>query len=159
MNQPGICPVCENEIPEDARFECPHCHFELKWLDDEGEIERAKQTFTGELFKIEEIQIIKPEKHWTSTLLPSLRRHIIAGILWEIVYFIIFALINGGIEDESYIIFAAFLVLLPFFLFTAFCSFILERLFIKSFNKQIVYYLLTPVLFVINMFLEIWPFS
>ena len=109
--------------------------------------------------RIEEKQIIRPEKHWTLTLLPSLRRHIIAGILWEIIYFLIFALINGGIRDESYILIAAFLILLPFFLLTAFCSFILERLFIKSLNKQFVYYLLTPVLLVINMSLGIWPFN
>ena len=48
MSESMICPVCGNEIPEDARFLCPHCHFELKWLDDDGEIEQAKQLFTGE---------------------------------------------------------------------------------------------------------------
>jgi predicted nucleic acid-binding Zn ribbon protein len=48
MSESRICPVCENVIPEDARFLCPHCHFELKWLDDEGEIERAKKYLDAE---------------------------------------------------------------------------------------------------------------
>jgi hypothetical protein len=26
MAEQRICPVCENEIPEDARFLCPNCH-------------------------------------------------------------------------------------------------------------------------------------
>ena len=50
MSEGRLCPVCENEIPEDARFLCPHCHFELKWLDDEEAIQDARQNFTGELF-------------------------------------------------------------------------------------------------------------
>jgi len=50
MSESRICPVCENDIPEDARFLCPHCHFELKWLEDEEAIQDARQNFTGELF-------------------------------------------------------------------------------------------------------------
>ena len=50
MSESRICPVCEKEIPEDARFLCPHCHFELKWLDEEEAIQKARQNFTGELF-------------------------------------------------------------------------------------------------------------
>ena len=50
MSEPRICPVCENEIPEDAKFLCPHCHLNLIWLDDEIAIQEARQKFTGELF-------------------------------------------------------------------------------------------------------------
>ena len=53
MSEIRICPVCENEIPEDARFLCPHCHFELNWLDDYRAIQKAKQNYTNELFKAE----------------------------------------------------------------------------------------------------------
>lgn len=51
MNESRICPVCEKEIPEDAKFVCPNCDFELKWLDDEAKIERAKQKFSISLKK------------------------------------------------------------------------------------------------------------
>ena len=43
MNKSRICPVCDYEIPDEARFLCPRCHFELKWLNNSEEIERAKQ--------------------------------------------------------------------------------------------------------------------
>ena len=49
MSESRICPVCEEEIPEDAKY-CPKCYFELKWLDDAIAIQEAKQNFTGELF-------------------------------------------------------------------------------------------------------------
>ena len=48
MSESRICPVCENEIPSDWSYICPHCNFELKWLDDEGEIERAKKYLDAE---------------------------------------------------------------------------------------------------------------
>lgn len=51
MSETRICPVCENEIPADARFLCPHRHFELKWLDDDREVERAKQAYTSTMEK------------------------------------------------------------------------------------------------------------
>ena len=47
MSESRICPVCDYEIPEETRFLCPRCHFELKWLDNEEEIKRAKQSFAG----------------------------------------------------------------------------------------------------------------
>lgn len=53
MTESGICPVCENEIPEDSRFICPHCKFELMWVEDDRVIERAKQSVSGELHKPE----------------------------------------------------------------------------------------------------------
>ena len=53
MSKSRICHVCENDIPGDAMFLCPHCHFELKWLDDEKEIEKAKKNFPGTLFNVE----------------------------------------------------------------------------------------------------------
>lgn len=54
MSESRICPVCENDIPEDARFLCPYCHFELKWLDDSIAIEKAKQKFKGILYKFDD---------------------------------------------------------------------------------------------------------
>ena len=45
-----ICPICLNEIPIDARFLCPSCHFELKWLENDKMIEIAKKNFTGRLY-------------------------------------------------------------------------------------------------------------
>ncbi|MEJ2510765.1 MAG: hypothetical protein P8Y72_04110 [Anaerolineales bacterium] len=59
MSESRICPVCDYDIPEDARFLCPHCQFELIWLEDERMIERAKQSFTGEIYK-PEIKVKKP---------------------------------------------------------------------------------------------------
>jgi len=43
MSENRVCPLSENEIPEEARFICRHCNFELKWLDDEAEIGRTKK--------------------------------------------------------------------------------------------------------------------
>ena len=34
MSESRICPVCVNEIPEDAKFVCPYCWSELKKLAD-----------------------------------------------------------------------------------------------------------------------------
>lgn len=45
-----ICPICLNEIPIDAKFLCPSCHFELKWLENDKMIEMAKKNFTGSLY-------------------------------------------------------------------------------------------------------------
>jgi predicted nucleic acid-binding Zn ribbon protein len=42
MSENRICPVCEKEIPEDARI-CPHSDFELENLNDEEAIERRKK--------------------------------------------------------------------------------------------------------------------
>ncbi len=42
METTKICPVCDHEIPADARFLCPHCHFELKWLNDSKQVESHK---------------------------------------------------------------------------------------------------------------------
>ena len=53
MSKNRICPVCKNDIPDDAMFLCPHCRFELIWLDDEKVIEKAKKNFSGALFKVE----------------------------------------------------------------------------------------------------------
>ena len=62
MSESRICPVCKNKIPEDARFLCPHCHFELKWLDDAIAIQEATQNFTGELFTVKK----RPKKDITN---------------------------------------------------------------------------------------------
>ena len=42
MSESRICPVCENEIPEDARFLCPSCQVNLQLLDDEEVVARAR---------------------------------------------------------------------------------------------------------------------
>lgn len=46
MSESRICPVCENEIPEEARYSCRYCGFDLKMLNDEEGIERAKRSTT-----------------------------------------------------------------------------------------------------------------
>ena len=48
-----ICPICLNKIPIYARFLCPSCHFELKWLENDKMIEIAKKNFTGRLYTVE----------------------------------------------------------------------------------------------------------
>ena len=63
MSESRICPVCEKEIPADARFLCPHCHFELKWLDDDGEIEKARKIFKMGNHKKLEIQNSQEDFH------------------------------------------------------------------------------------------------
>jgi len=50
MMENKICPICLNEIPIDAIFLCPSCHFELKWLENDKMIEIAKKNFTGRLY-------------------------------------------------------------------------------------------------------------
>jgi hypothetical protein len=74
MSESRNCPVCENDIPEDARFLCPHCHFELKWLDDEEAIERAKQSFAEKLYEPEE----NPPQELNTT---SFLYHLLVGFL------------------------------------------------------------------------------
>lgn len=49
MKSKRTCPVCKQAIPDDARFLCPYCHFELKWIDDDKAIENAKKNFSGKL--------------------------------------------------------------------------------------------------------------
>jgi len=86
MSESIICPVCEQEIPADAEFLCPHCHFELKWLDDDREIERAKQSFTGELSKPEESP---PQKRKTTSYFYHLLVCILGGGLpWVVTWWI-----------------------------------------------------------------------
>ena len=48
MSESRICPVCENEIPEDARFLCPHCQFELKGFYDDNYISNRRRTYQRE---------------------------------------------------------------------------------------------------------------
>ena len=62
MSESRNCPVCENEIPDEARFLCPHCQFELIWLEDERVIERVKQSSTGEIDKPKKI-VEKPVRN------------------------------------------------------------------------------------------------
>jgi hypothetical protein len=51
MAEKRICPICENKIPEFRRFNCPHCYFDLKWLDNETAIEREKQKYLDKVEK------------------------------------------------------------------------------------------------------------
>ena len=53
MVESRVCPICLNEIPNHARFLCPSCHFELKWLENDKMIEIAKKNFTGRLYTVE----------------------------------------------------------------------------------------------------------
>jgi hypothetical protein len=55
MKEKRTCPVCKYAIPDSARFLCPYCHFELKWMNDNKAIERAKKNFSGKT-------IINPQK-------------------------------------------------------------------------------------------------
>jgi hypothetical protein len=95
MSETRICPVCENEIPEDAKFLCPHCHFELKWRDDESAIQDARQNFTGKLFTDKDNPELAGKSNESSQLEGSIS--IIGGVIFlgVAVNFLMWGLTDG----------------------------------------------------------------
>jgi len=86
MSESRICPVCGKKIPEDVTFECPYCHFDLKWLDNDREIERTKQSLTGKLDEPEKSQI---QKRQTTSIFYHLFACILGGCLpWIVAWWI-----------------------------------------------------------------------
>lgn len=74
MSESRICQVCKNEIPSDWSYVCPHCNFELKWLDDEQFVESARwDNLNKNILKdIPEENIKRPErKFYISGLIGS----------------------------------------------------------------------------------------
>jgi len=144
MSESRICPVCENEIPEDARFLCPHCHFELKWLDDESAIQEAKQNFTGELFTVEkDKQDESAEEPW-----PSLGNHFIAGILGGAVAQIVY-LKWGPYIEWGWALFCLPFHCLPIGLLTGFLGYLLGKKLNRGLGIRFVFLILTFILSIV----------
>ena len=51
MSETRICPVCMKQIPRKDWECCFYCGFNLSKLDDEKNVEKAKQWFTCGKFK------------------------------------------------------------------------------------------------------------
>lgn len=45
MDENRICPVCQNDLPEDSKFFCPQCISEMNWLDNAKDIPERKNSF------------------------------------------------------------------------------------------------------------------
>ena len=145
MSESRICPVCENEIPEDTRYYCTYCSFDLEMIDNEEAIEIARKSFTGELFNGSE----KPKKEPR----PSLLSHVLVGILWEIIILIII-IEDRGSWAGMFISTILFLRFFPIILLAAGSSYLFEKVFRKYLLRQwFFYYLLTPGFGVIYWFL------
>ena len=124
MNETKICPVCENEIPEDARFLCPHCHFELKWLDDENAVEKAGKILKdGNQTKLE----MHDSKETIQDKKISKFKHLLPGILVHLAFSASFEMRVGHFYGIFLAIFG-----LPVVLVGGIISYFLEKIFKKS---------------------------
>lgn len=85
MAESRICPVCENEIPEDARYFCPNCRINLQLLEDEEAIARARKFFPDKSFKVSE----QPEDEVDSRIWIYYVGGGVAGLIVGLYYFII----------------------------------------------------------------------
>ena len=144
MSETRICPVCENEIPEDARFECPHCHLNLIWLDDEIAIQEARQKFTGELFTVEK----QPEKIVESI---AAKEHRMAGVIGAIIapFVYLFGWASGEVGWVLFCLPANFLISLPIGLVIGVLGYQFEKNLNRRLNFRFVFLILTFILSVV----------
>ena len=153
MNETKICPVCENEIPEDARFLCPHCHFELKGLDDEESIEEAKQNFTGELFTVEKPSEMGIESN------PE-KEHLIAGVIGAVIAQFVYLIgwPGGEVGWALFCLPLSLLLCLPPGFFAGVLGYQIEKNLNRRLNIGFVFLILTFILSVVIsvLILVIW---
>lgn len=124
MSESRICPVCENEIPENATFVCPYCSFELKSLDDENAIEKARKIFKEEKYTKREIH--KSIEDFQDKNVSKIK-HFLPGILWVLVFSVSFELRAGHFYGVFLGIFG-----LPVVLVGGIISYQMEKKFKKS---------------------------
>ena len=139
MNETRICPVCENEIPEDASYYyCPYCFcfFDREKRNDDEAIESAKQN----------LDRVKNDKSISAT------GHLIAGFIGalvaQVVYFIVWPW--GAIDMQCFAMPTFFLLSLPFGLLTGYLGYLLEKKLNRRLNMRFVYLILTFILSIVT---------
>lgn len=125
MSESRICPVCENEIPEDATFVCPYCSFELKSLDDGNTIEKARKIFKMGNHKKQEIH--NSQEDFQDKNISKLK-HFIPSFLGVLVFSVWLELYGWG---HYYGCFCP-VFSIPFVLVGGIITYRLEKLVIKS---------------------------
>jgi len=113
MSESRICPVCENEIPEDARYYyCPHCFFDFEILNDEIAIQEARQKFTGELLTVEKRPENKVEKSYAEQDSSISWALYAVGVLGNLLFGLF--IVDGASDGHFYFPFGRWFFFLPF---------------------------------------------
>lgn len=136
MREDRTCPVCENKIPDDARFLCPNCRSELNWLDDEGYIEKRKITLERIKHGIPTLAV--PEKLFVSKF-----GFFLSGIIGVIIFSVVVELTVG-----HYFSISAFGLCLPLGLLAGYISYRLTKE-TKFFSNRVTWWFLPIILSVI----------
>ncbi len=151
MSENRICPVCEKDIPEDARFECPLCHLNLIWLDDEIAIQEARQKFTGKLFPVErhiEKEVEEPYVELDSSVKWE---HYSVGVLGNFLFgLFIFVVASDG---HFYFPAIGFILFLPFGILAGYIGTLLEKESAQTLSQKLGLLFLTIILSVIFSFI------
>jgi hypothetical protein len=111
--------VCENEIPADVAVACPHCLFDLRMLDDDLSIERAKNHYEGVK--------ITPKKRNSSLL------NVIGGVVLGLIILFIFLFVLN--PSEGFTAVMGFLYCLPLGLLAGLIIYLFEKI-IKKINRR-----------------------
>ena len=139
MSDNRICPVCEKEIPEDARYFCPFCRLNLRLIQNNLAVQRARQNYYGEITQ-DQGNFFK----WTPYLsvvlrITGRRKHYIAGVLVSL--FVGFLFVQGYFAPLYFCI-----VFLPFGTLAGFVGNLLEKKSTKTSPQMLGLVILTIIL-------------
>ena len=150
MSKNRICPVCENEIPDDARFECHHCWSDLKKISDEDYVTTRRLTYQQE-----------NEKRKAQENASRTKEHRKAGILGALIAPIIYLVIGDSGDTGWWVCLLplGWLLCLPLGLLTGHLGLYIEKKLIKPMNSRFVFLMLTfflsTILYVVfNLIIE-----